>query len=347
MSTNAPGTGRPLSTPTFRGVRILGTGSSLPQTVVTNEDLTKIMDTSDEWIVQRTGIHERRHHKEALGENTSHFAAEAAGRALKAAGIPATELDLVVVATMTPDTPTPGVSCNVAARLGAGTIAGIDMNGACSGFVYAINFAHDLIKVGSYRTIVVVGADCITRHCDMSTYGRAVSVLFGDGAGAVVLRATDDRTKGVLAQCLHTDGSGAKHLYIPTRFGDFPEGVHGEQRQLSCIQMSGQAVFKFAVGTFPKLIEETLEKANLSAADVDHFVCHQSNMRILEAARERFGIPQEKMLTNIAKYGNTVAASCPLILDELATTGRLHEGQKVMFLAFGAGLTWASSLWQL
>jgi 3-oxoacyl-[acyl-carrier-protein] synthase-3 len=328
-------------------VEILGTGASLPVTKVTNQDLEKIMDTSDEWIVQRTGIHERRHHKEALGENTSHFAAEASRRAIQAAGLTPADIDLVMVATMTPDMPTPAVSCNVVHRLGAGTIPGIDINGACSGFVCTINMAHDLIRAGTYRTVVVVGADCITRHCDMSTHGRAVSVLFGDGAGAVVLRGGGPAGKGVLAQCMHSDGGGSRNLFIPSRMTDYPEVLAGDERKLHHIQMNGQAVFKFAVSTFPRLIEETLEKAGVSAGEVDHFVCHQSNMRILGAARERFGIPEEKMLVNIGRYGNTVAASVPLIFDELTTSGRVHPGQKVMFLAFGAGLTWASSLWQV
>lgn len=333
--------------PSFaRGVQIIGTGSALPARAVTNADLEKIMDTSDEWIVQRSGIRERRHYDDTKGESTSSLATAAAQKALDAAGVKPTELDVVIVGTMTPDTPTPAVACNVAARLGAGPIGAFDLNAACSGFVFSLNIAHDLIRGGAYRTAVVVGADCITRHCDFSTYGRAVSVLFGDGAGAVVLRGSDDASKGILAQSMHSDGAGAKHLFIPSRLSDFPEGVVAEERQVNCIQMNGQAVFKFAVSTFPKLIEQTLEKANLKPEQIDHYVCHQSNMRILDAARERFGIPAEKLHVNISRFGNTVGASVPLVMNDLATAGRFKPGQKVMFLAFGAGLTWGSSLWQ-
>lgn len=345
MSTTPDPESRAVTVRTPVGVRLLGTGSAFPRRRVTNHDLERIMDTSDEWIVQRSGIHERRHHDPAT-ESTSHFATEALRSALENSKLAATDLDLILVGTMTPDSPTPAVGCVVASRLGAGQIGAMDVNGACSGFVFSLNMAHDLIKGGSYRTIGVVGADCITRHCDMSTYGRSVSVLFGDAAGAVVVQATPDTTKGIIAQAMHSDGGGGKYLFIPSRLRDFPEGVTGEERQLNCIQMNGQAVFKFAVSTFPKLIEQTLEKANVRPEDVDHYVCHQSNMRILEAARERFGLAPDKMHVNIGTYGNTVGASVPLILDDLAKAGRLKPGQKVMFLAFGAGLTWASSLWQ-
>lgn len=338
---------RPAARGATSGVRIAGTGSALASKRVTNADLERIMDTSDEWIVQRTGIRERRMHDEAMGENTGQLATAACREALKDAGMTPTDLEHIVVATMTPDMPTPCVACNVADRLGAGTIGAMDINGACSGFVFSLNAAHELIRGGLYRTIAVIGADCITRHCDFTTYGRAVSVLFGDAAAAFILTATPDRSKGLLAQAMHTDGGGAKHLYIPMRDRDFPvSAADHDTRRLGCIQMNGQAVFKFAVTTFPKLIEQTLEKAGVRADDVDHYVCHQSNFRILESARERFGLAPEKLHVNIDRYGNTVAASVPLILDELKKAGRVKEGQKIMFLAFGAGLTWGSSLWQ-
>lgn len=329
------------------GVRLAGTGSALPQRRVTNRDLERIMETSDEWIVQRTGIRERRIHAPELGESTAQLATEATRAALAKAGIDATQLNLVLVATMTPDYPTPAVACQVAARLGAGQIGAMDVNAACSGFVFSMNLAHDLIRGGAYRTIAVVGADCITRHLQFSTFGRSTAVLFGDGAGAVILRATDDPSKGLIAQAMHSDGAGGRHLYIPCRMDDFINPEDKDERKLSLVQMNGQAVFKFAVSTFPRLIEQTLDKAGITAEQVDHYICHQSNMRILDAARERFGLPPEKLHVNIATFGNTVGASVPLVLDELAQAGRIHEGQKVMFLAFGAGLTWGSSLWQL
>ena len=329
------------------GVRIIGTGSALPKRRVTNKDLEQVMETSDEWIVQRTGIRERHIHSPELGESTAQLATDATLAALAKASLAANELDLVLVATMTPDYPTPAVACQVASRLGAGQIGAIDINGACSGFVYSMNLAHDLIRGGAYRAVAVVGADCITRFVQFSTFGRATSVLFGDGAGAIIVKATDDARRGLIAQAMHSDGAGGKHLYIPCKTGEFINPEDKDERKLNLVQMNGQAVFKFAVSTFPKLIEQTLDKAGLTADQVDHYVCHQSNMRILDAARERFGLPAEKLHVNIAKFGNTVGASVPLVFDELVQAGRVHEGQRVMFLAFGAGLTWGSSLWQL
>jgi len=329
------------------GVEIAGVGAALPQRTVTNEDLARVMDTSDEWIVQRTGIKSRRRHDPSLGESTAMLATEATRAALADAGLSPADLDLIITGTMTPDTPTPSVGCMVASRLGCRTIGAMDLNAACSGFVYSLNLAHDLISFGRHRTIAVIGADCVTRHCDFSTFGRSVSVLFGDGAGAVILRASDDSSKGILAQAMHSDGSGAKHLYIPSCLADFADPSQAEERKLNYVQMNGPAVFKFAVGTFPGLIEETLNLAGLQASDIDHFVCHQSNQRILQAASERFGIPPEKLRVNIDRYGNTVGASVPLILAELKSEGLVKPGQRVMFLAFGAGLTWASSLWKL
>lgn len=329
------------------GVRLAGTGSAVPARRLTNKDLESLMDTSHEWIVQRTGIEARHVHDPDAGETTAHLASRALARALEAASLVPTDLEMVLVATMTPDMPTPSVACTVAHELGAGQVAAMDVNAACSGFVYCLNLAHALIRGGSYHSIGVIGADNITRFVEYSTAGRATSVLFGDGAGAVVLRTTDDASKGLLAQSMHSDGGGAKHLYIPSKLCQLQPVEAKEQSPPDRIFMNGQAVFKFAVGTFPTLIEQTLEKAGIRAMDVDHYICHQSNFRILEAARERFGLTRDRMHVNIDRYGNTVAASVPLILDELTRAGRVEEGQRIMFLAFGAGLTWGSSLWQV
>ncbi|MCC6427597.1 MAG: ketoacyl-ACP synthase III [Phycisphaerales bacterium] len=329
------------------GVRLAGTGTCIPRTKVTNADLEKVMETTDEWITQRTGIKSRYIYKKELGETTAHFAIGAARAALADAGMTGADIDLVVVATMTTDAPTPSTSCIVSHAIGTHAAGGLDINGACSGFVYSLNVVHDMIKGGAYRNILLIGADRITQHVEFSTWGRGTSVLFGDGAGAIVVRATDDPSKGLLAQAMHCDGGGAKHLFIPASKEDFPNPADYEERKLNRVYMNGGAVFKFAVGTFSTLIEQTLEKAGLKAEDVDHYVCHQSNARILAAARERFGLPAEKLHVNIDHFGNTVAASIPLAFDEIRKAGRVHEGQKVMFLAFGAGLTWGSSLWQL
>lgn len=329
------------------GVRIAGAGSCIPRLKITNADLERLMDTTDDWITQRTGIKSRHVSRAEYGETTAHFAIESSRIAIREAGIEAKDIDLILVATMTPDCPAPAVGCVVANALGTPNAGAMDINAACSGFVYSMNLGHDLIRGGGYRNVLVIGADRITQHLQFSTYGRSTSVLFGDGAGAVLLCATDDATKGLIAQAMHSDGGGSKYLYIPRTKADFPTPEEFDERKLGHVQMNGAAVFKFAVGTFSKLIEQTLEKAGIEASEVDHYVCHQSNARILEAARERFGLAPEKLHVNIDRFGNTVAASVPLAFDEIRRAGRVKEGQKVMFLAFGAGLTWGSSLWQL
>lgn len=330
-----------------RGVEILGSGSALPSKRLTNADLERLMDTSDEWIHQRTGITERRVYDADAGESTETLASEALKLALENAGTAPGELDLILVATMTPGMPTPQVSSMIADELGCGHVGGYDLNAACSGFVFALTTAQEFIRTGRYRRVAVVGADTITRFIDYSTYGRGAAILFGDGAGAFVLGATEDADKGMIAEAMHTDGGGAKHLFIPCGQSHFADADDFDERKLNHVQMNGQAVFKFAVSKFPAVIEETLEKAGLQAADVHHYVCHQANARILEAARTRFGLEPERLTVNIGQYGNTVAASCPLVFDELRRAGRVEPGQRVMFIAFGAGLTWGASLWQL
>jgi len=335
----------PPAPPLHQGVSIIGSGSALPAGRMTNADLEQCMETSDDWIVQRTGIRERR--RIAGDESTTSLATEAVAAALDDAGIAPVDLDLVLAATMTPDMPTPGVAPVVAANLECGPIAAWDMNAACSGFVFAINVASDLIRCGSAKTVAVVGADTLTRHVDYSTYGRGAAILFGDAASAMILRRSENPALGRLAGAMHSDGSGAKHLAVPCLQSHFHDPEEFDERKLNKVLMNGQAVFKFAVKKFPEVIEETLSQAGLAATDVDHYVCHQANARILESARERFGLPEEKLLVNIDRYGNTVAASCPLLFDEQRRAGKIRPGQRVMFIAFGAGLTWGASLWQL
>lgn len=329
------------------GVRLAGTGSALPVGKLTNADLTKIMDTSDEWIVQRTGIRERRKINRALGESTATLAAGALKNALAAAHLQGSDLDLIICATMTPEMECPATACVVSSLVGAGHCGAFDLNAACSGFIFGINTAHDLIKGGAYRTIAVIGADTLSELMDYSNNGRSTAIIFGDGAGAAIFRATDDTSKGLLAQAMHADGDGWKEIYVPHEERDFPKGITCDPAKYGYVQMNGATVFKFAVGTFPELIQQTLDKANLAPDKIDMYVCHQSNARILGSARERFGIPEERLYVNIDRYGNTVGASVPLCLDELVRAGRVREGMKVMFLGFGGGLTWGSSLWQL
>lgn len=336
-------------TPGSSGVTIVGTGSALPNRVVTNADLEKIMDTSDEWIVQRTGIRTRYRIDREQGESTATLGADALNKALKAANLSPDELDLIICATMTPEMACPASACIIADRVKATRAGAFDLNAACSGFVFSMNTAHDLIRMGGYKTIAVIGADCLSTLMDYSTAGRGTSIIFGDAAGAAILRATDNPAQGIIAQAMHCDGPGWKEIYVPRCPQDFPSGVACDPAKYNHVQMNGAGVFKFAVGTFPELIQQTLDKAALAAADIDMFICHQSNARILGAARERFGLPEDKLYVNIDRLGNTVAASVPLCLDELVQQGRVKLGsrQKLMFVAFGGGLTWGSSLWQL
>ncbi len=329
------------------GVEIIGSGLCLPESRLTNQDLENCMETTSEWILKRTGITERRRADQTNGERTSQISVIAMKNALADAKIDASELDLLLVATMTPDSPTPSIGCIVANQIGAGHIGAMDINAACSGFVYTMSIADAMIKSGAYKTIGVIGADTITRFIDYSTAGRGAAILFGDGAGAMVLRRSENPSVGMIAHRMHSDGEGGKHLFIPSSHLDFPEHVEFNEDFINRVQMNGKAVFKFAVNKFQQVISDTLADANMDADEVDHFVCHQANLRILDAARERFGIPEDKLLVNINKYGNTVAGSVPLVYAELMDSGKVKPGDKVMFLAFGAGLTWGSSLWQL
>lgn len=329
------------------GVRIIGTGHAVPKRTLTNAELERLMDTSDEWIVQRTGIRERRICDANAGENTRTLAVEAIRRALDDAKIAASEVDLVLVATMTAEMACPPTACRAAMEAGCINAGGFDLNAACCGFVFGLNVAHDMIRMGGYRTIVLIGTDALSTLMDYSTAGRSSAIIFGDAAGAVILRASDTAGPGILAQQIHSDGTGWKEIYVPQTDRDFPPGVACDPAKIGHVQMNGASVFKFAVGTFPQLIADTLEQANLSADQVDMYICHQSNARILEAARERFGLSKDKLYVNIDRFGNTVAASVPLCLDELRRAGRVKDGMRVMFLGFGGGLTWGSSLWQL
>jgi len=334
-----------VSTPSPVGVRIAGTGMYVPPEKITNADLESMMDTSDEWIVQRTGISVR--HKLGKDQSLRDLAVEAARAALADARLAITDIDLVLLATVSAETTCPPTACRVVHELGGGTGGAFDLVAACSGFVYGMNLAHSMIQSGSMKRVMVIGADHLTQFCEYSTRGRSTAILFGDAGAAAIFEADPDHpSRGILAQAMHSDGSGWKDLYLPHRDRDFPP-EQTERDQLGLLHMNGRAVFKFAVKTFSDLIDDTLRQATVAADEVDMYICHQSNVRILEAARERFGIPQDKLYVNIDRYGNTSAASVPLCLDELRRSGRVTEGHKVMFVAFGGGLTWASSLWQL
>lgn len=327
------------------GVRIAGTGSALPTRVLSNNDLATVVNTNDEWIFQRTGIRQRMICDWKKGESNLTLCTAAMKRALEAARTPASELDLLIVGTITQDMRCPSTACMVAQAIGAGTAGAWDLGAACSGFVFGLNTAHDLIRVGTHKTIGVVGCDTISSIIDYEN--RGVCILFGDAAGAVVVKATDDASKGIIAQATHADGSGWRDLFMPGWAEHVGAGEELATLRSNCLQMNGREVFKFAVRTFSDLIEQTLARAGVKAEQVSMFVAHQSNARILEAARERFGIPEHKLYVNIDRVGNSSAGSVPLCLDELTRAGRIKEGDLVMMVAFGAGLTWGACLWQM
>lgn len=299
---------------------IIGIGRYIPEKVVTNYDLEKIMDTSDEWIRTRTGIEERRIASDDM--KTSDLGARAALEAIEDAKISPEEIDLIIVATATPDQSFPSVACVLQERLGAKRAAALDISAACSGFIYAMATAEQFIQTGAYKKILVVGAEKLSKITDWND--RSTGVLFGDGAGAVVLgEVSDDR--GILSFELGADGSGGKHLY---------EKGH--------IVMNGREVFKFAVRQMGESSINVLEKAGLTKEDVDFLIPHQANIRIMEAARQRLELPEEKMSKTIHKYGNTSAASIPISLYEEVKAGKIKDGDLIVMVGFGGGLTWGA-----
>ncbi len=326
------------------GVRILGTGSSVPERRLTNADFEKMLDTSDEWITQRTGIRERRvlDLDKASGLTLARAALQ---NALDAAQVPAKELDLVICATVTADMTCPSTSARIASDVGAAGAAAFDVGAACSGFVYAINLADSIVRCGRARTVAVVGVDAMTSIIDYSD--RTCSILFGDAAGAVILRADDNPAIGCLYQHMGADGTGWGSLYIPRQARDIPAADIENKTRLGCLRMNGKEVFKFAVTKFREVIEDALLKTNLSPDQVSQFVCHQSNIRIIDAAREKLGLDPSQVYVNIDKFGNSSAGSVPLCLDQLWRAGKITPGKPFVLVAFGGGLTWASSVWRM
>jgi len=316
--------------------RIAGTGSYLPEKVVTNADLEKIVDTSDEWIASRTGIRERR--RAADGETTGDLAFYAATHALEAAGIKASDLDLIVLGTTTPDLIFPSTACLLQHRLGANGCAAFDVNAACSGFLYALGVADQFIRGGQSKKALVVGSETLSRMIDWTD--RATCVLFGDGAGAVVLEASSE--PGIITTKLHADG-GYKHLLynpvgVSAGFND-DEPNHGIR-----VMMTGNEVFKVAVKTLDRIVGETLEAAGMHESDVDWLIPHQANLRIIEATARRLGLSMDRVIVTVDRHGNTSSGSVPLALDEAVRSGKIQRGQTILLEAFGGGFTWASAL---
>ncbi len=312
--------------------KIIGTGSYLPAKVVTNFDLEKLVDTSHEWIVTRSGIVER--HFAAKDEQASDMAVHASRRALDAAGISADDIDLVIVATTTPDSILPSTACILQDKLGIKNGSAFDIQAVCSGFVYALNTADLFIRGGQARTALVVGTEALSRLLNWED--RTTCVLFGDGAGAVILQHSD--VPGILSAKLHSDGS---HRCKLSADGGIREGaVFGDPY----IKMDGQAVFKFAVTVLSEVVEEVLTENKMTCADIDWLIPHQANIRIMEATAKKLGLGMDKVVVTVAQHGNTSAASIPLALDTAVRDGRIQPGQHVMLEAVGGGFTWGAIL---
>lgn len=316
--------------------RIAGTGSYLPEKVLTNADLEKMVETSDEWIVSRSGIRER--HIAAEGETTCDLAYQASLRAMEAAGITAADIDLIILGTTTPNLIFPSTACLLQDRLGISGCGAFDVNAACSGFMFALSIADKFIRTGTVKTALVVGAETLTRMIDWTD--RGTCVLFGDGAGAVVLKA--DSETGILSTHLHSDGSKKDLLCNPVgvSVGFKPEEKNAGVR----VMMTGNDVFKYAVKALDSVVEETLAANNLDKHAIDWLIPHQANLRIIEATAKRLDMPMERVIVTVDKHGNTSSGSVPLALDEAVRSGRVKRGQLLLMEAFGGGFTWGSAL---
>lgn len=316
---------------------ITGTGRRLPDRVVSNDDLAKLVDTSDEWIRSRTGIVERRI---STGENTSDLAAGAALDAMKNAGVSPESIDMIVCATVTPDGYFPSTSCLIQKKIGAVNASCMDLSAACSGFIYSLNVVTQMIRTGVVKRAVVIGAETLSKACDWTD--RGTCVLFGDGAGAVVLEEGD--ADGVIYSVTGADGSRSHVLTSYALPVKNPFLTDAPEAGSSAIYMDGREVFKFATRIIPDIIEDILAKNNLTINDIHHIVPHQANYRIIESAAERFGIEKERFYMNLDRYGNTSAASIPIALAEMNEKGLLKKGELVIIAGFGGGLTWGGSL---
>lgn len=316
--------------------RIIGTGSCLPATVVTNDDLSKIMDTSDEWISSRTGIKERHLVKE---ETTASMSAEAAKRAMDNAGVAAEEIDLIIVGTLSADYVTPSCACEVQAKIGAKNAVAFDINAACAGFMFALNIANVYLQMGTYKTALILGAETLSKIMDWND--RSTCVLFGDGAGAAVVRA-EEGTAGLLAFDQGSDGVRGSVLACRGRSNNNP--LVETSKDLTYVHMDGQEVYKFAVTAVPCSLQKTIQKAGLTVEEIDYFALHQANIRILQSVAKRLKTAEDKFPISLDHCGNISAASVPILLDEMNRKGMLLPGMKIALSGFGGGLTWASAV---
>ncbi|MGA2442649.1 MAG: beta-ketoacyl-ACP synthase III [Tepidisphaeraceae bacterium] len=318
---------------------LAGFGSQLPDKRLTNDDLSKMVETNDEWITQRTGIRERRIVVD--GESTASLATAAARKAIASAGLEPADIELIVCATITPEMVFPSTACFVGAALGLGGVPAFDLSAACSGFIYALVAGANFVKAGQFRNVLVIGAETLSRITDYTD--RSSCILFGDGAGAVVLKQSSEPGRGLIYSSLHADGAGADAMKcIPG--SRFPLNQQMIVDRDHFMKIKGREVYKFAVTKFEELIHEAMRACELTAQDVKLIIPHQVNQRIIDSAMEKLGLPLEKAFVNIDRYGNTSAASIPIALDEAYRTGRFKTGDAVIFVAFGGGLTWANAV---
>jgi len=326
--------------------KIAGLGHYVPENIISNQYLESIMDTNDAWITERTGIKERRYFTYGKDTNAS-MATEAAKIAIERAGLTPQEIDFIVYATITPDYYFPGPGFVLQRNLGMQNIGVLDIRDQCSGFIYALSTADQFIRSGMYKNILVIGAEIQSTFLNHSTEGRGVAVIFGDGAGAAVVQATTDPSHRILSTHLHADGTYAEDLYVKDPGSSRPKRFYDdlfEDKNTGEVIMNGNMVFKHAVVRFPEVIKEALEKNSLSPEDIDLLVPHQANLRISEYVRQQMSLPEEKVMNNIQKYGNTTAASIPIALSEAWEMGKIKDGNLVCLAAFGSGFTWGSAL---
>ncbi len=323
-------------TKTLRSVVISGTGSYAPEKVLTNADMEKLVDTSNEWIVQRTGIKERR--MVAAGESTSDLCERAARKALDAARVAPAEINMIIVATISPDMLMPSTACFLQRRLGAHNAGCYDLSAACSGFVYGLVMASSTIASGAMNKVLVVGAESLTRFLDFKD--RASCILFGDGAGAAVVEVSADGKSDVLYTEMGSDGTQAEVLWIPGGGSRWPACPQTLDERKHYISLDGKAIYKFAVKKFVDLIENSAKAMGIAVDEIDFIVPHQVNLRIIESAIEKLKFPMDRVMVNIDRYGNTSAGSVPIALDEAVRAGRIERGDRIVLPAFGAGLTW-------
>ena len=327
--------------------KITGLGFYVPDNVVTNDDLSKMMDTNNEWIIERTGIEERRWIPEGSEDTTAVMGAKAARIAIERSGLTKDDIDFIVFATLSPDYYFPGSGVQVQDMLDMPTIGAIDIRNQCSGFVYALSTADQFIKTGMYKNILVIGSEFHSSGLDKTTRGRGVSVLFGDGAGACVLSRTEDKSKGILSTHLHSEGKYADKLIVssPSSTKWFPELVATEGKDLSYYPyMDGTFVFKHAIVRFSQAIKEGLSANNLTVDDLDMFIPHQANLRISQFVQHKFKLSDDQIYSNIMKYGNTTAASIIIALTEAWEKGKIKDDDLIVLAAFGSGFTWGSAV---